>query len=56
MNISEQLREADPQPQRQWKPYTLTAPRNNQRKGGISIGKRDQDAVAKRTKLMRSAI
>jgi len=44
------------QPPRNWKPFLLTDPRNNMRKGGISIGKRDPDTAAKRTKLMRSAI
>lgn len=44
------------QPPRNWKPFLLTDPRNNQRKGGISIPPRDQDTAAKRTKLMRSAI
>jgi hypothetical protein len=44
------------QPQRNWKPCLLTDPRSNQRRGGISIGKRDPNAVPLRTKLMRTPI
>jgi len=44
------------QPPRNWKPCLLTDPRTNARKGAISIGKRDPNAVPLRTKLMRSAI
>jgi hypothetical protein len=56
MNISEQLREADPQPQRQWKPYTLTDPRNNMRKGGISLPADPQACSDKTARIIGKAL
>ena len=43
------------QPPRNWKPFLLTDPRNNQRKGGISLPADPQACSDKTAKILRGS-